>query len=268
MSELAPLPSDVIQSISSFIKLKKDAVFSERAGLLRDDVFSVLEKQCNVLYYPLPCDEENDGFHIQKVVNGKIENFVFINTYKVVEKQIFTAAHELGHILKLAEYLKEHCNDYSDELEENAMNQFAAQILMPKNIFINNAKNHFAGNDKFTVPDFLRIVVSLMNDFFVPYKAVIWRLCELEFLSYRVGNNLFDSGKEKIPSYISENPNLRLNQRSQKKSIKDFAALIEKAEADEYFPKQRINRIREVMGIKTISENKGDATIYVKLGGL
>lgn len=66
--------------------------------------------------------QRHDGCHVKCLVNNEIVNFVFINTHKSIEKQVFTATHELGHILDLSEYLKKNCLDFTPEMDEIAMN--------------------------------------------------------------------------------------------------------------------------------------------------
>ena len=138
ISHIESLPNTVTDSIKEFISQKQIPT----SPLIRDDIFNILEKYCTVLYFPLK-NEENDGCHVQRFVNNQVENFVYINTHKSIEKQIFTAAHELGHILELNLFLKDHCPDYNTELEETAMNQFAALVLMPDEIFLSQVKNNF-----------------------------------------------------------------------------------------------------------------------------
>ena len=47
-----------------------------------------------MLYYSL--DDDIDGCHICKPLNGEMKQFVYINTSKVLQEQVWTAAHELG----------------------------------------------------------------------------------------------------------------------------------------------------------------------------
>lgn len=82
------------------IQIRKEYVINNT--IIRDDVLGILEKYCTVLYYPLP-QEKNCGFHIKKIVKQELKDFVYINTAKPLETQVFTAAHELGHIWKVAE---------------------------------------------------------------------------------------------------------------------------------------------------------------------
>lgn len=100
IENIQKLPVSVEKLILDFINEKNIPT----EYLVRDSIFNILEKYCTVLYYPLE-NEENDGCHVERLVNNKVESFVFINTNKAVEKQVFTAAHELGHILKLDDYL-------------------------------------------------------------------------------------------------------------------------------------------------------------------
>ena len=69
-----------------------------------------------------------------KPLNGKLEQFVFINTSKAVQEQTWTAAHELGHVWKVDSYVKNELNQ--PELDsEDLVNRFAAELLLPTDIF-------------------------------------------------------------------------------------------------------------------------------------
>ncbi len=117
IDEIVSLPESVVLGIKQFINDKG----LKSQTLLRDGIFALLEQYCTVLYYPQK-EEENDGCHVKRLVNNEIVNFVFINTHKSIEKQVFTATHELGHILELPEYLKKNCPDFTPEMDEIAMN--------------------------------------------------------------------------------------------------------------------------------------------------
>lgn len=116
IDEIVSLPESVVLGIKQFIKDKG----LKLQPLLRDGIFALLEQYCTVLYYPQK-EEANDGCHVKRLVNNEIVNFVFI-THKSIEKQVFTATHELGHILELPEYLKKNCLDFTPEMDEIAIN--------------------------------------------------------------------------------------------------------------------------------------------------
>lgn len=78
-------------------KKKEKGIVNE---VIRDDIFAILKAECVVLYYALE-DGSIEGCHVIKPLNGKLEQFVFINTTKAVQEQTWTAAHELGHVWKV-----------------------------------------------------------------------------------------------------------------------------------------------------------------------
>ena len=87
----------VVIAINTIINdIRKEQVLQNDA--IRDDIFSILEKNCTVLYYPLQ-NEKNRGFHVKRIVNDKLEDFVFINTDKAIDEQIF--AYHRGRMEKI-----------------------------------------------------------------------------------------------------------------------------------------------------------------------
>lgn len=264
INEIVSLPESVILSIKQFIKSKN----LNSQPLLRDGIFALLEKYCIVLYFPQE-NEENDGCHVKRLVNNEIVNFVFINTHKSIEKQVFTATHELGHILELSEYLKNHCPDFKPEMDEIAMNKFAALLLMPKSIFAkelqNNLKNYSTEDEKITLDDLIKLSLYLMDFFFVPFKSVIIRMFEVRFISQDIAEIIIKDKKtlEKINDYIKTLGYKRLGIRSEKKSIKDFAELLNCAEKSEVFSSSKINSIRTKMDLPEIKSESLSTPIQI-----
>lgn len=264
INEIVSLPESVILSIKQFINDKG----LNSQPLLRDGVFALLEKYCTVLYYPQKA-EENDGCHVKRLVNNEIVNFVFINTHKSIEKQVFTATHELGHILELSEYLRKNCPDFMPEMDEIAMNKFAALLLMPEGIFTkelqNNLKNYSTDDEKITLDGLIKLSLYLMDFFFVPFKSVIIRMFELGFLSQDIAEEIIkDKGTlEKINDFIKTLGYKRLGIRSEKKSIKDFAELLDRAEKSESFSSSKINSIRTKMDLPEIKSESLSTPIQI-----
>ena len=244
------LSSNIQEEIYKFIT-NRQLIFNEP---VRDAIFEKLEEldeNCIILYFPQE-NEENDGSLIKRYINGRIINFVHINTYKVIEKQVFTAAHELAHILNLHEYLLTNCNGYNIELEESAMNYFAALVLMPHNLFKKDVENLFAayGTD-IKIDDFIKISLNLMDKYFVPFKAVVVRLYEIGIINEETANFLINNDNiiAKINDYIQIYGFTRLGIRSQKKGIKNFPAIISKVEEKEIFNENKIKNIRKKLNI-------------------
>ena len=90
------MKKESIKKIQTFISEIKHNEKIDNA-VIRDDVFSILEKKCTVLYFPLK-DDDIDGFHIERTINGQKKDFVFINSAKKTEKQI-SQSHTLYIIL-------------------------------------------------------------------------------------------------------------------------------------------------------------------------
>ena len=109
--------------------------------IIRGDVLQVLNRYCTVIYYPLD-GERNNGFHISDIpdIKGKKQHFVFINTAQSIEKQVFTAAHELCHVWNIEKRVIEKLgididklnNQGFNSMEERIANRFAAELLMPE----------------------------------------------------------------------------------------------------------------------------------------
>lgn len=95
----------VVNCIREFIKekRKKKNIVNTIIG---EGVFSILENESILLYYPLK-DEKIKGIHTEKVVHDELRQFVFINSDKEVDNQTWTAAHELGHVWKVDSYVNE-----------------------------------------------------------------------------------------------------------------------------------------------------------------
>lgn len=251
MSKISLLDKNITNEISKYITEKSSNI----SKMKNDDIFELLERYCTVVYYPLPENENNDGFHVKRLINGREENFVFINTQKYNEKQIFTAAHELGHILELDKHLiKQGIISPDDiELQEASMNQFAAQILMPEMQFKMSLWNFQNGRTEFLEKNFIEIVVSLMHEFFVPFKAVLWRLCELSLIDIKLGNDLLEKYKESIPDLLKQNNYKKLGKRNRKKSIRGFKQLLDEVEQLDCLPESKISNIRKEFSLKETS---------------
>lgn len=263
MDFIQTLPKTIVIAIRSFIKqhnLTSDS-------LIKDSIFSILEGKCTVLYYPQN-NEENDGCHVKRIVNGKIENFVYINTHKSIEKQVFTAAHELGHILELDEYLKNNSSDYEEKLTEEYMNRFAAELLCPFELFntkVNENFQKFTKENIITVDNIIKFSLYLMDYFLIPFKTVIRRFYEIGFFSKETAEEIISDTKilEEINSYIKNLGYKRLGIKTDKKSINDFPELLNKVEKNNIFNKSKLDAIRDKMDIPVINSEEFQNTIKI-----
>lgn len=258
----------IVSAIEEFVSQKWQEHEKQYPNvLLRDDVLTLLDQECMVIYYPLENDK-NNGFHINEIPtkNGKRCHFVFINTAQTIEKQVFTAAHELGHVWEVEKYVRENCPSYedNDEINESIMNRFAANLLMPKTYFIEKFEEESQGktnpDGSIRVSDMLRVIVSLMNHFFVPWKSAVIRCNELNILSEKSTKILLGEdviSKELIESTIdgifNEMGYNHFKEPTNKKWIEGLPELLERAEKEEAVSQSKINELRTAFGLEKTS---------------
>lgn len=253
----------VVKVIQDFIKNKKreKGIVNE---IVRDDVFSVIQEECTVLYYWL--DDEIDGCHIIKPVNGEMRQFVFINTNKVIQEQVWTAAHELGHVWRVDSYVKEQVPDVKESVEE-IVGRFAAEFLMPQKIFeeqlIEKLREYNFSGTSMSGEMMVNLVAYLMNFFSVPYKSIILRFIELGYVNSEDEQQYLEGFRKNNELYlriIKENQFTRLEKREEVYSISNLKQDLEEMEEKEIASEKYIKRVRELFHIqtRTVIEDKLD----------
>jgi len=142
-------------------KLKDKEPIRDIAGLL---------ESCGIKVYPLSL--ASDGFFGLSVDKEDGGPAVIVNVWEriSVERWIFSAAHELGHLLL---HLDAYNIDESAENEdqETEANVFASHFLMPEEAF----KSEWAGTSGLP---FVKRVLKVKLIFQVSYKTVLYRLSE------------------------------------------------------------------------------------------
>lgn len=259
---------NIIKEIQKLTEeIKKEYHYDER--VIRDDVFNILQKNsdCMVLYYSMEdeaTEDGCDGCHVIRTVKGKQKQLVFINTSNTRERQAFSVAHELGHIWKVDEKVKQKFDDCEIEVEE-VINRFAAELLMPEDIFINEAKKQLAivsenisGKIMIKVSDFIKVIVYLMNYFFAPYKAIVIRLHEVDIIDEVVVNKLLEYKESQyVNSAIQEGQYTRLGIKTKNCSVAYLSKKIEEIEQKNIFSENKIKEIKEKFKLVGTVENKG-----------
>ena len=180
-------------------------------------------------------------------------------SFHTEEKQVFAAAHELGHFLKVDQYVKENGNP--DLNEEDIVNRFAAELLMPidyfRNCFRTSIKKREDVNLSISMHDMLVCIVEQMNLFSVPYNAVVIRLVETSIISRKDGIMLVDGNEDIsinkihaiVDKIISNGEYGNLMTSSRKKEIKNLEELLNKAEMTGNVSKAKLERLRDMFGI-------------------
>lgn len=267
--ELIKFDDNTIIAIRNFIaKLKETPTYSDhflRNIILRENVFDILESCCTAIYYPLP-DEENDGFHISYPVKYQDSpaHFVYLNTAKPIEKLVFAAGHELGHIWKVDQVVASITQTAIPA--EDLMNRFSAELLMPEDVFKPFAEQLLEQKvDRLQDNLFLNLLgvsAVLMNEFCVPFQAVVRRLWECGKIGENTVNLLL-FGPETMPDGVyssfledflrlcKENDGYgRIGIITEKKSIPGFAQLLQDAENSHKISPLQIAELRKQFDIK------------------
>ncbi|MCM1024924.1 MAG: ImmA/IrrE family metallo-endopeptidase, partial [Roseburia sp.] len=232
--------------------------------VIRDDVFALLEKHCIVLYYPLE-DDKIEGCHIIKPLGATEEQFVFINTTKAVQEQTWTAAHELGHVWKIDRYVMDQLGR-PDLDPEAVVNRFAAELLLPESIFRAEVQQRLQEygyqGPAMSTETMVRLVTYLMNYFCTPYKAVIRRFIELNYIDGR-SENVFLQGFQKQEALYqrlrTENQYTRLetvNRACSMESIEQDICLLERNSV--YPDAAKTNRLRELFHLEQTVYTESD----------
>lgn len=217
--------------------------------IVRSDIFEILDNICVVLRYPLDNDEEANGIHVERWIKGEKKDFVFINTSNSIEKQIYTAAHELGHVWKIDEKVLAEVDEIVDS--EAIINRFAAELLMPSEIFkkfflLECAKNNIHGG---TVEDkvLIKVIVFLMNTFMVPYKAIIYRIEEIGYIDTFNREKLEEierKNQDLIKECIKSGDYQNIFKTEKQKSMSELYNMLEEAEQRELISNTKLESIR------------------------
>lgn len=272
---------DVVVFPKEKVRLMREIIRRKREGfrnqglvfntVLREDIFDLLNACCTVVFYPF-LQDENDGFQVARPVTygggPHIEQFVYLNTAKALEKQVFAVGHELGHIWEVADQLWDEALEQvlpRAKNEEAAMNRFAAELLMPEEEFRTLANGRLETCRKkgpLTYQNCIHITADLMNEFCVPATSVILRFYETGCLSDAACNRLLFDGPKKekrdeyqkqfqkvLESYIRESGYTRLLSPTHKKGIRDFPQILREAEDRGVFSPEKAAALRAELGI-------------------
>lgn len=177
-------------------------------NIIQDDIFSIIEnytesKEMPLEWIRLPI-EDKELCACTFIRGGRI--FVMLNTGIPLSKQIFAAAHELYHIRC---YLEENdpelermgsildsrtIDSGSTREEEMEANAFAGLLLAPGDSLDQQIRIFRIERSEFTIDD----ILTLMNIFAIPYKAMVLRLMEEQIISKKEAGKLLSVPSEEI----------------------------------------------------------------------
>lgn len=177
-----------------YVKLEKDSdkyrrgEFNYGDAPIGENIFKMIEQKLKLSLVKRPIEGDNPGAFIRKV-NGNIT--IFINSNLYLDKQIFAAAHELYH------YFYEISDNMADnqaivsplitqdenklkDINEKMANYFAAVFLVPSTAIADRLGKYPANSP---IDQLLYDIVNLQVEFEVPYKTVVKRLLELDYIN-------------------------------------------------------------------------------------
>lgn len=243
------------------IKRKAEEVIEEYSHPeepIRDDIFKILRSKGVLIFYPLRDEKDLDGFHVDRVMDGRITPFVYINSANYIDKCIFCAAHELGHINAIEnDIIKEYPDEkINDEQCDGIMNRFAAELLMPESKikkeignFIESITKNNKKLDDITDQDIVKLLIRLMDYFFVPYKSVVKRLYEVGFLTKRGKEHYIEYDAAVIELFISEGNYIRPRQITELRQMDNLEDIVRKTQKRTSVSEMRIKQLCVDFGI-------------------
>jgi Zn-dependent peptidase ImmA (M78 family) len=151
------------------------------------DIFHLLAEN-GVTVYKTLIDEEGSvlaGASLKYPVLGSV---ILVNVRDTPQRQVFTAAHELGHLLYHFDEAETNeifiSNKFERNADEDLANDFASAFLMPSS----GIKRHLMRLGVTAEEVQLKHVISLQRYFNVSYLAMLYRLKKLTILK---GNSHF-----------------------------------------------------------------------------
>lgn len=190
---------------------KFTAVYSGNS-IIRDNIFSVTANYARkndlpieLLRYPF---HDNELWAFTFLKSGTV--FVCVNSGLAVCRQIFALAHELYHIYCFEEDVDQNiirngsllnsdiANEVSNEPEDLEANAFAGLLLMPEGCVHEQMALYGIQKQNVELDD----ILTLMDIFAIPYKAVVLRMYECGCLSMEKAKKLLVISSDEIEERV------------------------------------------------------------------
>ena len=144
-------------------------------ALVGSHIFTLLEDHgIGVYRRPVPGSEISGAYY--DFDEDRIGNLIFINASEIPTRQVFTAAHELAHLVYHHGVGVSKVKDTTSE--EKLCNRFAAAFLMPNSAIEAHLAKREARHEALEASD----VINLQRTFGVSYFAMLKRLRDLGIL--------------------------------------------------------------------------------------
>lgn len=170
--------------------LRRSQGFMEEAPIA-NDIYTILDQlKIILLEYPICSDTGQEAFSASLLyteIEDKEIVCLGVNTCDYFDRQIFAIAHELYHYLTKT---GSHLSRLSEELEqddsvETMANRFAAEFLLPENTLKSLVLDEFSNSslEHIAMKALLRFIARLQCTWWLPYKALVKRLGEINAIS-------------------------------------------------------------------------------------
>jgi Zn-dependent peptidase ImmA (M78 family)/DNA-binding XRE family transcriptional regulator len=179
-------PEECARQARKEFKLKDGELIRDTCGLLEDNGIKV--------YLPQVASE---GFFGLSVGQGEGGPAVVVNTWEriSVERWIFSAAHELGHLfLHLSAY--DVTQEEEDEQQEREADRFASEFLMPSDLFRKEWEEAWGR-------PLVDRVFKVKQIFRVGYKTVLYRVAE-ETKDKQIWGKFYTQYKQRTGSSLAK----------------------------------------------------------------
>lgn len=237
------------------IRQRANAFNANYAGsnIIQDDIFCIIGNyieqqgmQPELFFYPFGDD---DLCACTFLKCGRV--FVVINSAMTLSKQIFAAAHELYHVYNYFEendpMYPQHgsvldsstIDEAATTMEDKEANAFAGLILAPGRYIQEQMDIYHIRRNSICPKD----VLTLMDIFAIPYKAVVLRLFEEGIISEEMVRSLFSISEDRIQ--IQSNRTSRANRWQRKDRIVQFGSIEDNMEAVAAMDALNKDRIRQ-----------------------
>ena len=126
--------SDIVEEVAHDVR----TWLGVEEGPLHDGISLLEDKGLKVMLYPLP--DEVSGFSAYTDESGGV---IFINEGHPMERQIFTAFHEVAHLIcHRQDYRRPSLKGKRDDPREKIANHFAGAVLLPKEALMRELRSY------------------------------------------------------------------------------------------------------------------------------
>ena len=223
-------------------------------NIVQDNIFSIIRNygkregyMIETLRYPV---SDREFCACTFVLKGTI--FVFVNSYIPLSEQIFASAHELFHIIRYIDgkdtafssrgsILKASSVDETISVKEDMeADSFASVFLVPSDFLLQQAEIYSIHKDRIQ----LRDILKLMDIFAVPFKPMVLRLYEDNFMNERKADDFLSLDSSVIEEEIQLSG---ISKRWQKTTpdLMEFGSLLEQMTINERMGYATESRIEE-----------------------